>query len=34
LMFDHIWFNEYFFYLLTWVYLFSRKKPGTIKLRV
>jgi hypothetical protein len=34
LMFDHIWFNEYFFYLLTWVYLFSKKKSGTIELRV
>ena len=34
LMFDHIWFNEYFFYLLTWVYLFVKKKPEIIVLRI
>lgn len=34
LVFDHIWFNEYFFYLLTWVYLFAPKRPETIVLRI
>lgn len=34
LFFDHIWFNEYFFYLLTWVYLFSKRNSGTITLSI
>ncbi len=30
---DHIWFNEYFFYLLTWIIMFSRKDIYSLKIR-
>ena len=31
---DHIWFNEYFFYLLTWIILFWRKQQAFLHLKI